>query len=201
MKRIFTIITLLAILGLVLGGCATPEQRAQKLFDQGKYEEILTKYKDLPIAAQAKAKVAEQMLAEGKYQEILDNYADTPSVAEATNKLAEGLVNEKKFNDVLAKYPNTPAANVARQALAEQLYAEKKFDELVMKYPNTPAGMKARTEAAADEWKKIEKLAKAKKKTAIEEFLKNPKFAGTESAMKAQQELAKINAPAPAKKK
>jgi hypothetical protein len=214
MKRTVAVVALLTIIGFVLFGCATPEQRAQKLFDTGKYEEILQKYPDLPIAKQAKDKVAEKLLAEGKYDEILANYADTPSLQEATNKIAEKLVNEKKFDEVLAKYPNTPAANTARNMLAEQLYNDKKVDELVQKYPNTPAGMKARNEMAADEWKKIEKTPKKKMKDALEGFLKNPKFAGTESAMKAQQKLADLNkkpepkakggakkAAAPAKKK
>lgn len=192
MKRTVSIIAILAVLGLVLGGCASPEQRAQKLFDQGKYEEILTKYADLPIAKQAKDKVAEKLLAEGKYEEILAGYSDTPSVGEATNKIAEKMVAEKKFDEVLAKYPNTPAANMARNAVADQLFAEKKIDELVAKYPNTQAGMKARNELAKTEFDKIMKMAKKARQTGLEGFLKNPKFAGTEWAMKANEELQKL---------
>lgn len=193
MKRTLSVIAILAVIGLVLGGCASPEQRAQKLFDQGKYEEVLKKYADQPVAKQAKDKVAEKMLAEGKYEEILANYADTPSVNEATNKLAEKMFADKKFDEVVARYPNTPAANMARQALADQLYADKKIDELVAKYPNTQAGIKARSELAKVEFDKIMKIAKkAARQTALEGFLKNPKFAGTESAMKAQEALAKL---------
>jgi len=190
MKRVCTVVTILAVMGLILGGCASPEQRAQKLFDQGKYEDVLQKYGNLPIAKQAKDKVAEQMLADGKYQEILDNYADTPSKQPAENKLAEGLLNEKKYDEILMKYPNTPAANMARNAVADQLYAEKKIDELVQKYPNSPAGMKARNDMAKEEFDKIMKMPKKKRATELTNFLKNPKYAGTESAMKAQQELA-----------
>jgi hypothetical protein len=201
MKRTVAIIAILTAIGLVLSGCASPEQRAQKLFDQGKYEEILQKYPDLPIAKQAKDKVAEKLLAEGKYDEILANYSDTPSVTEATNKIAEKMVADKKYDEVLAKYPNTPVANMARNALADQLYNDKKFDELVAKYPNTPAGMKARNEMAKPEFEKIMKMPKAKKQKALEDFLKNPKFAGTEWAMKAQDELNKFaKKPEPAKK-
>jgi len=191
MKRTISVIAILAVIGLVLGGCASPEQRAQKLFDQGKYEEVLKKYADQPVAKQAKDKVAEKMLAEGKYEEILANYADTPSVNEATNKIAEKMVADKRFDDVLKMYPNTPAANMARNALAEQLFADKKMDELVAKYPNTQAGMKARTEMAKVEYDKIMKMkAKKARQAGLEGFLKNPKFAGTEWAMKAQEALA-----------
>lgn len=192
MKRTLSIFVILAVAAMLIGGCASPEQRAQKLFDQGKYEDILKKYADLPIAKQAKDKIAEKMLAEGKYEEILANYADTPSAAEATNKIAEKLVAEKKFDEVLAKYPNTPAANMARNAMAEQLFADKKIDELVAKYPNTPAGVKARNEMAKTEFDKIMKMAKKARQAKLEEFLKNPKFAGTEYAMKANEELQKL---------
>ena len=192
MKRTITVIAILAVLGLVLGGCASPEQRAQKLFDQGKYEEVLKKYADLPVAKMAKDKVAEKMLAEGKYEEILANYADTPSANDATNKIAEKMFAEKKFDDVLKMYPNTPAANMARNALAEQLYADKKIDELVAKYPNTQAGMKARTELAKVEFDKIMKMAKKARQAGLEGFLKNPEFAGTDCVTKAQEEFQRL---------
>jgi len=198
MKRLIAVIAMLAVVGLLLGGCATPEQRAQKLFDKGNYEEILAKYPDLPIAKQAKDKVAEKLLAEGKYDEILAKYADTPSATDATNKIAEKLVAEKKFDEVLAKYPNTPAANAARNALADQLYNDTKIDELIQKYPNTPAGMKARNEMAKTEFDKIMKKPKKARQKDLETFVKNPKFAGTEFAAKGQEELNKLTSKAPA---
>lgn len=200
MKRLIAVVATLAMIALIVGGCATPEQRAQKLFDTGKYQEILDKYADQPIAKQAKDKMAEQMVAEGKYQEVVDNFGDTPAAAEAKNKLAEQLLTEKKYDEILAKYPNSPSANMARNALADALYAEKKIDELVMKYPNTPAGVKAKNEMAKEEFDKIMKKPKKDQKKLLEEFLKNPKFAGTESAMKAQQTLNPPAKPAPAKK-
>jgi hypothetical protein len=199
--RKWVLIAAPTVLGLTLlvlwisGAFSTLEQRAQKLFDQGKYEEVLrwpTKYANLPIYKQAKGRVAEKMLAEGKYEEILAECADTPSAAEAMNKLAEKLVAEKKYDDALAKYPNTPAANMVRNAMAEQLYYSRKFDELVAKYPNTQAGMKARTEMAKVEFDKIMKMAKKARQAKLEEFLKNPNFARTESAMKAQEQLNRL---------
>jgi hypothetical protein len=52
------IITMLVIVAAI--GCASPEQRADKLFNQGKYQGILDKYPDCPAAEKAK-----QMLSQG----------------------------------------------------------------------------------------------------------------------------------------
>lgn len=201
MKRLIAVVATLALIVLIVGGCATPEQRAQKLFDTGKYQEVLDKYADQPIAKQAREKMAEQMVTEGKFQEVIDNFEDTPAAQEAKNKLAEQLLTEKKYDEILQKYPNTPAANMARNAMADMLYAEKKIDELVKMYPNTPAGVKAKNELAKVEFDKIMKKPKKNRKKAFEDFLKNPKYAGTESAMKAQMELNPPTKAAPAKKK
>ena len=214
MKRSFQVVAVLLVVGLVVLGCASPEQRAQKLYDTGKYEEVVAKYPDQPIAKQARVKIAEKLVVEGKYEEVLANYADTPSKTEAENKIAEKLYGEKKYDEVLAKYPNTPAANMSRNAMADMLWAdwekskdEKKRDELVAKYPNTTAGMKARNELAKVDFDKAMKIkAKKDKLAALEAIVKNPKYAGTEFAMKAQEEWnklggAKTTAAAPAKKK
>ena len=214
MKRSMQVVAVLLVVGLVVLGCASPEQRAQKLYDTGKYEEVVAKYPDQPIAKQARVKIAEKLVVEGKFEEVIANYADTPSKAEAENKLAEKLYNDKKYDEVLAKYPNTPAANMSRNALADALWADyekskdvKKRDELVAKYPNTTAGMKARNELAKAEYDAAMKIPnKAKKIAALEAIVKNPKYAGTEFAMKAQEEWAKLGGgktptpPAPVKK-
>jgi hypothetical protein len=155
MKRTVAVIAALIVVGLFLGGCASPEQRAQKLFEQGKYEEILAKYPDQPIAKQAKDKVAEKLVQEGKYEEVLANYSDTPSAAEATNKIAEKMVADKKYEEVLVKYPNTPAANMARNAIADQLYNDKKLDELINKGQVAPAGSEERRNLFRAAFKRI----------------------------------------------
>jgi hypothetical protein len=200
MKRSIQVVAILLAVGLVVLGCASPEQRAQKLYDLGKYEEVAAKYPDQPIAKQANVKIAEKLVSEGKYEIVIAQYADTPSKVEAENKLAEKLYNEKNYVEVLAKYPNTPAANMSRNALADALWADyekskdvKKRDEIVAKYPNTTAGLKSRNELCKSEWDKAVKLTvKAKKVAALEAIVKNPRFAGTECAMKAQEEWAKL---------
>jgi len=201
MKRTVAVIAVLAVIGLLLGGCASPEQRAQKLFDQGKYEEVLAKYPTTPVAEQAKEKVAEKLFNEGKYDEVVKTYGQTSFGPKAQTALdeqsAKKMYDSKDFAGVIAKYPNSQAAVQARNALADQLFADKKnWDELVTKFPNTPAAMKAKEELAKGEFDKIVKMPKKKKAAALEDFLKNPKYAGTSYVAKAQEEMAKLP-PAP----
>jgi hypothetical protein len=201
MKRTVAVIAALAVIGLLLGGCASPEQRAQKLFDAGKYEEVLAKYPQTPVAEQAKEKVAEKLFNEGKYDEVVKTYGGTQFAPKAQQQLDEAaakkMLDAKDFAGVVAKYPTSQAAGAAKNALADQLFADKKnWDELIAKYPNTPSGMKAKEELAGVEFKKIEKMPKKKKMTALEDFLKNPKYSGTSFVAKAQEALQKLT-PAP----
>ncbi|MBM3324247.1 MAG: hypothetical protein FJY66_01115 [Calditrichaeota bacterium] len=205
MKRSITLAMLLAFVAMLIMACATPEQRAQKLFDQGKYEEVLAKFPNLAIAQNAKAKVAEKMIEEGKYEEVLANYGDTPSAEVAKEKLAEKLFAEGKYEEVAMKYPGTRAAREADNKIAEKLYADKNYDLLLQKYGNTPAGMKYKNEKGTEEFNKCKKAKKADKEKCLREIIQ--KYAGTEAAKQAQEELAKITkpavgakAPAPAKK-
>jgi len=69
----------------------------------------------------------------------------------------------------------------------------------VAKYPNTTAGMKARNEiCSADMTKAMKLTVKAKKLAALEALVKNPKYAGTECAMKAQEAWNKLGGGKPA---
>jgi hypothetical protein len=201
MKRTVAVIAVLAVIGLLLGGCASPEQRAQKLFDQGKYEEVLAKYPTTPVAEQAKEKVAERLFNEGKYDSVVTNFGQTSFGPKAQQQLdeqaAKKMLDAKDYQGVLAKYPNSQAAMMARNALAEQLVTDKKnWDELIAKYPNTPAAMKVKEEMAKTDFDKIMKMPKKKKAAALENFIKDPKYAGTSYIAKAQEELAKAT-PAP----
>ncbi|HEY3296672.1 MAG TPA: hypothetical protein VGL38_14670, partial [bacterium] len=208
MKRTVAVIAALAVIGLLLGGCASPEQRAQKLFDQGKYEEVLAKYPTTPVATQAKDKVAERLFNEGKYDDVVKTYGQTSFGPKAQTAMddaaAKKMLDAKDFNGVLTRYPNSQAAAQARNALADQLYADKKnWDELINKYPNTPAAMKAKNELAKTQFDKIMKMhtKNTVKAKALSDFVGNPKFTGTQSVVDAQAEIARINAKAPAKKK
>lgn len=205
MKPSVTIALVLAFVVLLVAGCATPEQRAQKLFDQGKYEEVLAKFPNLPIAQNAKAKIAEGLCDEGKYEEVLENYSDTPAAGVAKEKLAERLLAEEKYEEVCEKYPGTNAARQAENKLAEGLYNDKKYDELVEKYGNTPFGMKVKNEKGMAAYNKCKGMKKSAKEKALREIIQ--KYAGTEAATRAQDDLSKIakrpspKPPSPAKKK
>jgi|GEM_PF-3708626 len=147
---------LLAFALLALAGCSTPEQRAQKLFDQGKYEDVVSRYPDLPLAQQAKDKIAEHLLAEGRYADVLAQYPDSPSAAQAQDKLAEELFNQGKYSEVIAQYPESPAAAQAAETLAGELLAQAQaqtkadarrplLEQIIATYPATQAAVQAQT--------------------------------------------------------
>jgi hypothetical protein len=178
-------IILLFTVCLLLTGCSSPEKRAQKLFEQGRYEEVIAKYPTLPISKQAKDKIAEKLLVEGKYDEILANYGDTPSAAEATNKIAVKLYNERRNDQNLRPYDQI----LPHYRSPERLFRDGDYDELLTKFPDSPAAVWYRNFIAQNQWNRIEDLRGAKRDSALQEFLKDPKYLGTDAAQKAQQEI------------
>jgi hypothetical protein len=212
MKISSVLIVIFFLLGLLLG-CTTPEQRAQTLFNEGKYEEILKKYPASPIAEQAKDKLAQRWLALGMYEEIKKVYPNTPTAKIATQRwmfdaeeevwrqsgrtlqrdsVAESLYLDQRYEEVILKYPKTVAASLSRKSISVQLYAEKKYDSLISCCWMTPAGMKAREEMATAEWDRISKLSGTKRRTEIEQFMKDTRLATTDAYMRAEAELNKI---------
>jgi uncharacterized protein YcfL len=181
-----TFIVLLAC--LLLCGCSSPEKRAQKLFNEGKYEEVIAQYPDLPIAKIARDSIAaKEEVEHHKYEQILASCPgpDTLAIDPEARRMAERMFLAGHYDSVLNKYQNTPAASQVRIALAETLYAEKQIDRLIAKYPNTPAGWKARNEVATAEYARISQLSGRKKTAALDNFLRNPRFAGTDAYAKA----------------
>jgi len=171
----------LAVLILVLG-CSSPLQKAQKLFNEGKYEEVIAQYGSDPnvatVVTQAKEKLAEKMVADGKYAAVLELYPETAAAKAAMEKLAEQLFNEKKYAEVIAKYPETTWAVQAKAELDKQAAAAP---EVV-----------AKEKAAQTELDRIMKIKMAALRTkALKEFVANPKYAGTRAVAKAQQTLGK----------
>jgi hypothetical protein len=130
----------ICILVIVLAwGCSTPEERARKLFNSGRYEEVLRLYPYLEIAHKAKSKIAERLLQEGRYEEILQEYPTSPSAPEARKAVAKRLLEAGEYEKVAINYSETPSGWVARDSLAERLYREGSFQTLLLLYPNTPA--------------------------------------------------------------
>ncbi len=136
----------LLLLAVILVGCDSDAERAQKLYDQGKYEEIVSTFggKDIPCVRSARERIAEKLLEQGRYKEILDNYQNTPSSQVALEKLAEEVLKEGRFEDVLMNYSATPAAIVARDSLAERLYIQKRYRDVLSAYPTTKAAEKVK---------------------------------------------------------
>lgn len=146
--------TLVALTTLGLLGCSTPEQKAQKLFSEGKYEEVVTRYPDLPVAQLAKDKLAEAMFNEGNFAGVIENYPDSPYAAQAMNRMADALYQEGEYDALIAQYPDSPAARLAKEKRAADLLAaadtvkdKQKQSEIYRQvetmYPGTEAAAKA----------------------------------------------------------
>ncbi len=146
---------LIALTTLCLLGCSTPEQKAQKLFSEGKYEEVVARYPDLPVAQLAKDKLAEDMFNAGDFAGVIENYPDSPFAAQAKNRLADALYQEGKYDVVIAQYPDSPAAQMAKEKLAADLLAtadaakdkQKQaeiYQQVETTYPGTEAAARAR---------------------------------------------------------
>lgn len=118
----FVIVT---VTSLLLLGCSSPADQAQKLFDEGNYEELVTKFEsnaDLSdIVMQAKEKIAEKWIEEGNYQAVLDTYPDTEAAKVAKNKLAEQMLKEGKYQEVIEMYDDTPAAMQAKIMMEKKM--------------------------------------------------------------------------------
>lgn len=189
MKRSIILAMLLTFVALLLVACATPEQRAQELFNQGKYEKVLAKFPNLPIAQNAKAKVAEKLIEEGEYEEVLANYADTPSSYVAKEELCQKLFAEGKYGECIQKYWGTRCAKEAEVKFTEKLYADKNYDLLLKKYGNSLFGMRYKNEKGMEEFNKAKKMKKSDEEKALNEIIQ--KYTGTEAAKLAQESLAK----------
>jgi hypothetical protein len=174
---------ILAVTMLVLlFGCSSPAAKAQKMFNEGKFQEIITQFGNDPnvstIVAQAKEKLASQWVTEGKYDSVLAMYPETMAAKDAKEKLAEQLFNNKQYTDVIAKYPETSWATKAKAELDKQA-------------ANPPGGVSAAKEKAAQaELYKIMKIKMKDLRTkSLKAFVAKPEYAGTKAVVKAQKEL------------
>ena len=193
MKNLIRIILLSTLLALLLG-CATPSERAQKLFKSGEYEQVLARYPNEPIAQEARFKLAEKLFEDGEYQRVLDEFADTPSAYHAKERIAARLLDEKQYQQILTDYPDTPAALSAREAVAQQLFDAGKLDELVQTYPNSQVGREARQILGRRAYDTAMNLKdKEAKIKALEAMLISPIYAGTPVHSTVQSTLARLH--------
>lgn len=192
MHRASYLISLLSL--LLLLGCATPAERAEKLFKDGQYEEVISRYPQEPAAVKAKEALATKYLKEGAYEKVMTEFADTPMAFEARVRFAEKLLSEGKYEEVIDKYDDTPAAIKARELAAQALYDAGRVSEAARDYPQTPAGSMAREELARAEFDRIMTFkSPQERRKALEDFVTNSLYAGTGPHTSAQYELAKMD--------
>ncbi len=190
--RIFYIIALLPL--VLLLGCATPAERAEKLYEEGKYAEVLERYPSEPVAVRAKEALASKLMKDGEFLRVMTEFADTPMAIEARVRYAEKLLEDGKFQEVLENYSDTPAAITARERAAQELFDAGRVSEAARDYPQTPAGSMARNELARAEFERILTFkSPAERRKAFEDFITNSTYAGTGAAAQAQIELAKLD--------
>jgi hypothetical protein len=193
MKRFafWTGVAVIAVLVVLAVGCSSPMEKAQKLFNEGKYQEVIAQYGNDPnvaaVVTQAKEKLAAAMLSAGKYDSVLVLYPETAAAKEAHNKLAEQLFKSGNFAEVLAKYGDTPWAVQAKAELDKQQSATTPGGK-----PGQPAVSAATEKAAQVEFDRIMKIKMKDLRTkSLKEFAAKAEFAGTKAVQKAQQELGK----------
>jgi len=180
-------------------GCASPEEKAQKLFGEGKYDEVVSKYPDTPTAEQAREKIAEKLYNEGKYDEVLKTFGQTPIAAKAKAQFdelsAKKLFDAKNYEDVLKQYPNSQTAMAARDSLGRKLYGDMYsnpdgWEKLRAQFP-MKSDASGREVIAKGEYDRIIKLPARERKMAFETFVQNPQYKGTLADAKARKELGK----------
>lgn len=181
-------------LTMIVAACATPAERARKLFDDGKFEEVVAKYPEEPIAQQARAALAAKLLKDGDIDRVLKEFSDTPSVREAKNRKAQQLLDAGQIDEILKNFADTPASIQAREKAAQALYDAGRITECARDFQNTQAGQLARNELARAEFDRaMAHKDKNERVKALEAMLTDPQFAGTDASVFAQRELAKLS--------
>jgi thioredoxin-like negative regulator of GroEL len=124
MRHAVILLLALAAAGLILSGCDSAQQKAKRLYEQGKYEEVLAQFNDDPSAAEyvdaARKVLGEKLLADKDYDGYLELHEGSPLAAKARERVAEELFKEGRYQEVLDQYGNTPSAPPARAMLAKK---------------------------------------------------------------------------------
>lgn len=190
MIRQFSLL-LISLCLLLLWGCSSPAERAEKLYKEGQFEEVLTRYPQEPAAVKAKEALATRLLKAGDYARVMAEFPDTPMYHEARVKRAEQLLDENKIDEILTNFSDTPSAIAAREKAAQALYDAGRVTEAAREYPQTPAGQMARNELARAEYDRAYTFKDPEqRRKALEAIVISPLFTGTEAHMKAQADLA-----------
>lgn len=152
----------------------------EKLFAEGKFEDILKMYGDHRIAKEAKNKIAEALLAAGKMDELMAKYGDTPAAMQAR------LKQQQMINDSLAMLADSTGKKLTD---AEKKVLDTK--KQVEKAKDQTADMAAT--AAESELKRIMNIKNpALKKKALQEFVSKAEYKNTAAGKQAADILAKM---------
>jgi len=118
MLDFWNVVGILSLIGIVLfigiTGCATPEQRAEALYEMGRYESVIKSFPDSPTAVKAQGAINERS---------------------ATRLYYTGRETAK--DSVLTEYPTTAVASKIRQErnkfgrdwMKETISEEQKLEE------------------------------------------------------------------------
>jgi|WetSurMetagenome_2_1015567.scaffolds.fasta_scaffold499240_1 hypothetical protein len=189
-NKALTVTAAILFVALVLVGCASRPEAAQKLFDRGQYQLVIEKYPDLEIARRAKAKMAEKLLEQKDYETILRDYSDTPSVFKAKQGIAQKLFDAGQYQQVIDQYPTLPVAKVAKERMADSLYAAGRIDEVIARFADTQRGQTVKEEKAAQLLTEAKKLRGQKRTEALTNIVTN--YGSTKAFTEANDLLTKI---------
>lgn len=175
---------------LFVAGCGSPAQDAQKLYDSGKYEELIAKYANdasmSSMVTMAKEKRAEQLLKEKQYTAVIETYPGTKAAIEARNAIAQELYEGKKFDELMAKYGDTPAAMKAKLEM-EQARVDSLSKAVESKDAKIGNQQQTIEDAARKELQRINGIANPRlKDQAMHDFIESPKFKGTKAQAEAK---------------
>lgn len=201
MSRPFVIfLSTIAALALILMiGCGDRESAAQKLFAQGKYQEVIEKYADLQIAQRARAMLAEDLVKQGKYDEVLKDFADTRAAYQAQQAKAQQLIAAGNFRAVIDLFPKSEMAKSAENKLATELYNQGMFDSLIASYPESESAKQVKDARAAEAFEAAKKMKGEKQIAALEKIMKD--YTQSPIYKDAANLLREIRQPADLKKK
>jgi len=174
MKRFFFLTMVLAATGLLWLGCSSPQQKAQKLYDAGQYEEVVAKYSNEPTASavvqQSRDKIAEKWLAEGRYQAVVDTFPNSPSAREARIELAKRQVTTDTDRTGVEQPRGSTGPGGAN---------------------TNPPSESAKETVAQTELDRIMAIKMKDLRTkALREFVVDARYSGTAAQRKAQQQLS-----------
>jgi len=94
-------ISVMLSIAMLISACVSDANKAQRLFDQGKYSDVVTKYPGLPIAEQAKSKLHEAFIADS-----LKKAKQARQLALDIGRATEALSNQIKMeNEYEAEFP------------------------------------------------------------------------------------------------